>query len=161
MGTEIRRRSRVRSPPDRAPAPVPRRTRSSAACRRNSARRFGPSSITARSAEGAGALMGGFNPKQLQDMLSQARQHYDELQRKMQATVVEASSGGGSVTVKMNGQKQVLGVTIDPEIVKSGDLEMLQDLVAAAVNAAVQKVDQSMQSTVGGMLGGMGLPGVF
>jgi len=56
----------------------------------------------------------------------------------------------------MNGQKQVLGIKIDPEVVKASDLEMLQDLVAAAVNAAGQKVDQAMQSTVGGMLGGMG-----
>ncbi len=103
--------------------------------------------------------MGGFNPKQLQEMMSQARQQYEDLQRKMQATVVEASSGGGSVTVKLNGQKQVLGVTIDPEIVKGGDVEMLQDLVAAAVNAAGHKVDEQMQSTVGGMLGGLG--GIF
>ena len=78
-------------------------------------------------------------------------------ERKMLETTVEASSGGGSVTVKMNGQKQVLGIKIDPEVVKAGDLEMLQDLVAAAVNAAGQKVDQAMQSTVGGMLGGIGL----
>ncbi len=101
--------------------------------------------------------MGGFNPKQLQDLMSQAKRQYDELQRKMQETVVEASSGGGSVTVKMNGQKQVLAITLDPDTVKSGDIEMLQDLVTAAVNAAVQKVDQQMQSTLGGMLGGMGL----
>ncbi len=100
--------------------------------------------------------MGGFNPKQLQEMMAQARQHYEELQRQMKATVVEASSGGGSVTVKMNGQKQVLGVTIDPEIVKTGDIEMLQDLVAAAVNAAAHKIDEQMQSSVGGMLGGLG-----
>ncbi len=102
--------------------------------------------------------MGGFNPKQLQDLMSQAKRQYDELQRKMQETVVDASSGGGSVTVKMNGQKHVLAVTIDPELVKSGDIEMLQDLVTAAVNAAAQKVDDQMQSTLGGMLGGMGLP---
>ncbi len=102
--------------------------------------------------------MGGFDPKQLQNLMSQAKRQYDDLQRKMQETVVEASSGGGSVTVKMNGQKHVLAVTIDPELVKSGDIEMLQDLVTAGVNAAVQKVDEQMQSTLGGMLGGMGLP---
>jgi hypothetical protein len=102
--------------------------------------------------------MGGFDPKQLQNLMAQAKRQYDDLQRKMQETVVEASSGGGSVTVKMNGQKHVLAVTIDPEMVKSGDLEMLQDLVMAAVNAAAHKVDEQMQSTLGGMLGGMGLP---
>jgi len=101
--------------------------------------------------------MPGFDPRQLQEMMSMAKRQYEELQRKMLETTVEASSGGGSVTVKMNGQKQVLGIKIDPEVVKAGDLEMLQDLVVAAVNAAAQKVDQAMQSTVGGMLGGMGL----
>ena len=101
--------------------------------------------------------MGGFNPKQLQELMTQARQQYDTLQKKMQETVVDASAGGGSVTVKMNGQKRVLSVTIDPEVVKSGDLEMLQDLLTAAVNEAGRKVDETMQSSLGGMLGGMGM----
>jgi DNA-binding YbaB/EbfC family protein len=104
--------------------------------------------------------MGGFNARQFQEMLEQAQKQAQSLQEKMQQTVVEASSGGGTVTVKMNGRKQVLEVRIDPEVVKSGDLEMLQDLVAAAVNAAAQKVDEAMQSTVGGMLGGLGIPGL-
>jgi DNA-binding YbaB/EbfC family protein len=95
----------------------------------------------------------------LQDMLAQARQQAEKLQEKMQQITVEASSGGGSVTVKMNGQKQVLGIVIEPEVVKSGDIEMLQDLVVAAVNAAAQKVDDAMKSSLGGMFGGMGLPG--
>ncbi|HYA95278.1 MAG TPA: YbaB/EbfC family nucleoid-associated protein [Terriglobales bacterium] len=100
--------------------------------------------------------MPGFDPRQLQEMMSMAKRQYEELQRKMLETTVEASSGGGSVSVKMNGQKQVVSIKIDPEVMKAGDLEMLQDLVMAAVNAAAQKVDQAMQSTVGGMLGGMG-----
>jgi len=93
----------------------------------------------------------------MQALMQQAQQ----LQEKLQQTVVEASAGGGSVTVKMNGQKKVLSVTIDPEIVKSGDLEMLQDLVVAAVNEGNRKVDEALQSNLGGMLGGMmggGLP---
>ena len=98
--------------------------------------------------------MGGFN---LQQLMSQAKQQYETLQKKMQETVVEASSGGGTVTVKMDGRKQVLNLTIDPEAVKAGDLEMLQDLITAAVNEAGRKIDQAMQSTLGGMLGGMGL----
>ena len=97
--------------------------------------------------------MSGFN---LQDLMSQAKQQYDVLQKKMQETVVEASSGGGSVTVKMDGRKQVLSIKIDPETVKSGDIEMLQDLVTAAVNGANRKIDEAMQSTMGGMLGGLG-----
>lgn len=99
--------------------------------------------------------MGGFNPKQLQEMMSMARQQYENLQRKMQETVVEATAGGGSITVKMNGQKQLVSLIIAPDVVKSGDVEMLQDLVTAAVNSAAHKVDEAMQSTMGGMLGGL------
>ena len=101
--------------------------------------------------------MAGFNPLKMQELMSQAKQQYETLQKKMQETVVEASAGGGSVTVKMNGQKCVLSVTIEPEVAKSGDVEMLQDLVTAAVNEAGRKVDEAMQSSLGGMLGGMGL----
>jgi nucleoid-associated protein EbfC len=98
--------------------------------------------------------MGAFN---LQEMMSMAKRQYEEIQKKMQATVVEASAGGGTVSVKMNGRKQVLSIALDPEAVKAGDVEMLQDLVTAAVNEAGRKVDDVMQSSVGGMLGGMGL----
>jgi DNA-binding YbaB/EbfC family protein len=101
--------------------------------------------------------MGGFN---LQDLVSQAKRQYETLQKKMEETVVEGSSGGGTVTVKMDGRKQVLSIRIDPEAVKSDDLEMLQDLITAAVNGAGRKVDEAMQSTMGGMLGGMGIPGL-
>lgn len=101
--------------------------------------------------------MGGFN---IQELMMQARKQYEEVQQKMQETVVEATAGGGAVTVKMNGRKQVLGIKIDPEAIKSGDVEMLQDLVTAAVNGAGTKIDQAMQSTVGGMLSGMGIPGM-
>ena len=101
--------------------------------------------------------MGSFN---LQELMSKAKAQYDALQRKMQETVVEATSGGGAVTAKMDGRKQLLSLHIDPEAVKSGDVEMLQDLILAAINEAARKVDAQMQSTVGGMLGGMGLPGL-
>jgi DNA-binding YbaB/EbfC family protein len=99
-----------------------------------------------------------FNPKEL---LAQAQRASQEIQEKMRATIVEASSGGGTVTVKMNGQKQLLSVKIDPEAVKSGDVEMLQDLVTAAVNEAARKIDGSMQTNLSSMLGGMNLPGMF
>ena len=98
--------------------------------------------------------MGGFN---LQDLMSQAKRQYDVMQKKMQETIVDASAGGGTVTVKMDGRKHVLSIKIDPEAMKSGDVEMLQDRVTAAVNEAARKVDESMQSTVGGMLSGLGL----
>jgi len=101
--------------------------------------------------------MGGFN---LQDLMSKAKAQYDTLQKKMQETVVEATSGGGAITVRMDGRKQLLNLRIDPEAVKSGDVEMLQDLITAAINEAARKVDAQMQSTVGGMLGGLGIPGL-
>ena len=101
--------------------------------------------------------MGGFN---LQELMSKAKSQYDSLQKKMQETVVEASSGGGAINIKMDGRKQILNLHIDPEAAKSGDVEMLQDLIVAAVNEAGRKIDAQMQSTVGGMLGGLGLPGL-
>ncbi len=96
--------------------------------------------------------MSGFN---LQEMMQQAKQQAEVLQKKMEQTVVETSSGGGTVTIKMDGRKQVLSIKIDPEAVKAGDVEMLQDLVLAAVNEAGRKVDETMKSSLGGMLGGL------
>jgi DNA-binding YbaB/EbfC family protein len=101
--------------------------------------------------------MGGFN---IQELMSQAKKQYEVLQKKMESTVVESSSGGGSVTVKMDGRKQVLAIKIDPEVVKAGDIEMLQDLIIAAINGTGRKLDEAMQSTMGGMLGGLGIPGM-
>ena len=99
--------------------------------------------------------MGGFN---IQELMSKAKQQYEILQKKMQETVVESTAGWGTITVKMDGRKQVLSLKIDPEAMKSGDLEMLQDLITAAFNGASHKVDESMKSAMGGMLGGF--PGI-
>jgi hypothetical protein len=99
--------------------------------------------------------MSGFN---IQELMSQAKRQYEVLQKKMQETVVEGSSGGGTVTVKMDGRKRLLSVKIDPEALKSGDIEMLQDLITAAVNGAAKNVDDAVQSAMGGMLGG--IPGI-
>ncbi len=102
------------------------------------------------------------NPKQMQEMMSRAQDMQRQMQEKMQQTVVDGSAGGGAVTVKMNGGRQVLSIKIDPELVKSGDVEMLQDLIVAAINEGGRKVEEAMQSQLGGMLGGMGLPpGMF
>lgn len=98
------------------------------------------------------------NPREL---LAQAQRASQEIQEKMRATVIDASSGGGTVSVKMNGQKQLLSIKIDPEAVKSGDVEMLQDLITAAINEATRKVDTTLQSTLGGMLSGLNLPGIL
>jgi len=92
--------------------------------------------------------------------MKQAQAMQQKLQEQIAAIRVEASAGGGMVTVKMDGQKNVLGVKIDPEV--AGDVEMLQDMVAAAFNEAAKKVDEEAQGKMGGMLGGLGLPpGMF
>ena len=98
----------------------------------------------------------------MQKMFGQVKQMQEQLQRRLESLVVEASAGGGMVTVKMNGQKQLLEVRIDPEILS--DREMLQDLVAAAVNEAARKVDAAMQAELGQLAGGLALgklPGLF
>src|SRR6059036_2045713 len=99
-------------------------------------------------------------PGNMQSMMKQAQQMQQKLQEQIAAIRVEASAGGGMVSVKMDGHKNVLAVKIDPEV--AGDVEMLQDMVMAACNEAAKKVDEESQSKMGGMLGGLGLPpGLF
>jgi len=99
-------------------------------------------------------------PGNMQSMMKQAQQMQEKLQQEIAAIRVEGSAGGGMVSVKMDGQKSVLGVKIDPEV--AGDIEMLQDMIVAACNDAAKKVDEQASSKMGGMLGGMGLPpGLF
>jgi nucleoid-associated protein EbfC len=94
----------------------------------------------------------------IEKMMQQAQQMQAQLQKQMAATIVEATAGGGMVTVKVNGEKQVLALTIDPEVVSKDDVGMLQDLIVAALNDAHRKVDEQMKKAVGGMLPpGMGL----
>lgn len=99
-------------------------------------------------------------PGNMQSMMKQAQQMQQRMQEEIAQIRVESSVGGGMVTVKMSGQKVVLGVTIDPEA--GGDVEMLQDMVMAAFNEAAKKVDEEAQQKMSGMLGGLGLPpGLF
>lgn len=100
------------------------------------------------------------NMGNMQAMMKQAQQMQQKLQEEIAAIRVEASAGGGMVTVKMDGQKKVLGVKIDAEA--AGDVEMLQDMVMAAFNEAHKKVEDESQQKMSGMLGGLGLPpGLF
>ena len=92
----------------------------------------------------------------MQAMMKQAQEMQKRMQEEVAQIRVEATAGGGMVTVMMDGHKNVVGVRIDPEV--AGDVEMLQDMVMAACNEAAKKVDEETQSKVGGMLGGMGLP---
>jgi hypothetical protein len=106
-----------------------------------------------------------FNPMKLKEMLSQANEMQEEVQRKLEQTVVEASSGGGAVTATMNGKKQLLKIHIDPAAVvglsgNQPDVEMLEDLVVSAVNEAGRKADEAVQSSVQGILGGLKIPGL-
>ena len=99
-------------------------------------------------------------PGNMQQMMRQAQQMQEKLQQEIALVKVEASAGGGMVTVKMDGHKSVTGVKIDAEV--AGDVEMLQDMIVAAANEAIKKVDDEVKQKMGGMLGGMGLPpGLF
>lgn len=93
-------------------------------------------------------------------MMKQAQEMQSRLQQQMADTRVEATAGGGMVTVVMNGNKQVEKLTIDPEVVSKDDVEMLQDLLVAALADAHRKAEEAMQQQVGGMLGGLRIPGM-
>jgi DNA-binding YbaB/EbfC family protein len=98
------------------------------------------------------------NPKQ---MMKQVQQMQEQMQQRMAQLRVEGSAGGGMVKATMNGSKELLSIVIDKEAVDPEDVEMLQDLVVAAVNEASRKVDEEMQSSIGAMTGGMKIPGLF
>ena len=94
-------------------------------------------------------------------LMKQAQQMQEKLQRELGQLEIEATAGGGMVTVRMNGHKQLLAVTIDKEVLDPNDPEMLQDLIVAAVNEGSRQVEEAMQQKMGGLAGGMGLPGMF
>ena len=96
------------------------------------------------------------NMGNMQGMMQQAQKMQQKMQQEVALIRVEASAGGGMVSIKMDGHKNVLAVKIDPEV--AGDVEMLQDMVLAAINEAAKKVDDETKAKMGGMLGGMGLP---
>ena len=96
----------------------------------------------------------------IKQLMKQAQQMQDQMQRQMAAIRVEGTAGGGMVKAEMGGNKELLSITIDKEAVDPDDVEMLQDLVKAAVNEASRKVDEEMQSSMGAMMpGGMKIPG--
>jgi DNA-binding YbaB/EbfC family protein len=93
-------------------------------------------------------------------MMQQAKQMQEQMQKRMAETRVEATSGGGMVTVVVNGTKQVLSIKIDPEVVSKDDIGMLQDLIVAAINDAHRKVDDAVGKQMSGMMGGLKIPGL-
>ena len=98
----------------------------------------------------------------MKEMMGQASQMQEQMERKLAETVVEASSGGGVVTVRMNGKKEVLRLKIEPSAIGSAgsDLELLEDLITAAVNEAGRRADEEIKKNVAGMMGGLGLPNI-
>lgn len=96
----------------------------------------------------------------IRQMMKQAQKLQEQLQRQSQEMRIEASSGGGMVTVVVNGQKQLQSIRIDPEVVSKDDVEMLQDLIVAALNDAHRKVDEALASHMQGMMGGLRIPGL-
>jgi DNA-binding YbaB/EbfC family protein len=94
------------------------------------------------------------------EVMQQARQMQEQLQKRMSDLRVEASSGGGMVTVVVNGAKQLQSITIDPEVVSKDEIVMLQDLIAAAINDANRKVDEQLGQSMSGLLGGLKIPGL-
>ena len=93
-------------------------------------------------------------------MMKQAQQMQERLQKQMADMKIEASAGGGMVTVVVSGHKQLLSLKLDPEVVSKDDVEMLQDLIVAAMNDAHRKVDEALAGQIKGMTGGLGLPGL-
>jgi DNA-binding YbaB/EbfC family protein len=96
----------------------------------------------------------------IQAMMKQAQEMQQRLQQQMTDLRVEATAGGGMVTVVVNGHKHLQSIRIDPEVVSRDDVGMLQDLVVAAVNDAHRKVDEELKRTMGGLMSGLGLPGL-
>ena len=94
------------------------------------------------------------------EMMRQAQQLQERLQKEMSTLRVEGEAGGGMVTVVVNGHKHIQKLTIDPDAISKDDVEMLQDLVMAAVNDALRKVDDELKSKVGGLMSGFKLPGL-
>ena len=97
----------------------------------------------------------------MQQIMKQAQKMQEQLQKQMETTVVEASVGGGVVSVKMNGNKQLLSVQIDPEAMASGDKEMLEQMIVAAVNEGIRKVEEAMSGQMGNLTAGLKIPGMF
>jgi len=96
----------------------------------------------------------------IQQMMKQAQQMQERLKKQMDDLRVEATAGGGMVTVVVNGNKQLHSLKIDPEVVSKEDVEMLQDLILAAINDAQRKADEELNKSMGGLMGGMRIPGM-
>jgi DNA-binding YbaB/EbfC family protein len=96
----------------------------------------------------------------IQAMMKQAQEMQERLKKQMADMRVEATAGGGMVTVVMSGTKQIQSITIDPDVVSKDEIDMLQDLIVAAVNDAGRKIDEQLGQTMSGLMGGLKIPGL-
>ncbi|NLU36620.1 MAG: YbaB/EbfC family nucleoid-associated protein [Clostridiales bacterium] len=108
-----------------------------------------------------GGFPGGMNMNNLMKQAKKMQEQMMKVQQELEEKTVEASVGGGVVTVVANGKKEILEINIKPEVVDPDDVEMLQDLIIAAVNEATRKADEMIQNEMGKLTGGMGMPGLF
>ena len=111
-----------------------------------------------------GGFPGGFGGGNMNNLMKQAQamqKKMEEMQKQIEASEFEASVGGGAVSVKVNGKKEVLGINIKPEVVDADDVEMLEGLVLSAVNEALRKADEETANKMGKLTGGMNIPGLF
>lgn len=111
-----------------------------------------------------GGFPGGFGGGNINNLMKQAQamqKQMEEMQKEVEAAEFEASVGGGAISVRVNGKKEVLGINIKPEVVDPDDVEMLEDLVLSAVNEALRKADEETANKIGKLTGGLKMPGLF
>ena len=111
-----------------------------------------------------GGFPGGFGGGSMNNLMKQAQamqKQMADMQKEIEAAEFEASAGGGAVSVKVNGKKELLGINIKPEVVDPDDVEMLEDLVLSAINEALRKADDETSKKMGKLTGGMNIPGLF
>ena len=111
-----------------------------------------------------GGFPGGFGGGNINNLMKQAQamqKQMEEMQKEVEAAEFEASVGGGAISVRVNGKREVLGINIKPEVVDPDDVEMLEDLVLSAVNEALRKADEETANKMGKLTGGLKMPGLF
>lgn len=106
-------------------------------------------------------MPGGGNMSNMMKQVQKMQKQMEEMQRDLEQREVEATSGGGAVTVRVNGKKALLGLRIDPEVVDKDDVEMLEDMIVAAINEAFRKADEMMESEMKKVTGGVNIPGLM
>jgi hypothetical protein len=111
--------------------------------------------------KGFGGMPGGMNMNNMLKQAQKMQKKMEEMQAALAEKTLEVSAGGGAIKVKINGEKQLMDLTISPDVVDPDDVEMLQDLVLSAVNEAIRQMDDAVNSQMSQITGGMNMPGLF